>query len=588
MITVLGQIISIVAGGLGVAVILVTRFYPWLRTKIDSRSLLKLLGPAYTKDQLELSVAHYLPPSSCQIVDPAEGDEPLWLPTKKEGLFEALDEFVLRNGKSRHLLLLADSGMGKTSALINYCSRHLRRFKRNPKIALVPLGIPNSDERIKGVECKHDTVLMLDAFDEDVLANVEPVERFSALMRLTAEFYRVVISCRTQFFPTDEDVPLRTGIHKLGARAAGEPIEYTFSRLYLSPFTEREGVIYISRRYPPWKWQRRRRAMEVLKKVPLLAARPMLLAHIDDVITSGRKIDYSHELYEIMVDAWIRREEGFIRNGNNLREFSELLAVNLYAGRDGRGGERAQRSEIGELAKGWGIDLDGWHLTNRSLLNRDGRGNYKFAHRSVMEYLVCLRILEGDSETLGVRWTDQMFVFIRELLEKSSTGVEPFLEMLIEAPGGSNRFFEFVGNLPSLVPPHIFRMALMKMFFAAGRIARLDKIGESIYPTHLIILDKDCPEELLPVREENGLFLTVKYFPDKVDIFIFCDGSHVEVLLGSLLQEVGSIDVSAVLRLNEFLESRFGKDEAEKVGVRRFRPDALVIYNYLSKLGSST
>ncbi|MDZ7289393.1 MAG: hypothetical protein ONB44_11190 [candidate division KSB1 bacterium] len=66
---------------------------------------------------------------------------------------------------------------------------------------VIPLGIKDADERIKAVAAKSDTVLFLDALDEDTLAIVDHRQRVLDLCDMTREFRRVLITCRTQFFP---------------------------------------------------------------------------------------------------------------------------------------------------------------------------------------------------------------------------------------------------------------------------------------------------------------------------------------------------------------------------------------------------
>lgn len=61
--------------------------------------------------------------------------------------------------------------------------------------------------------------------------------------------------------------------------------------------------------------------------------------------------------------------------------------------------------------------LDDWKLTRRSLLNRDAVGNYKFAHRSIMEYLFVHKFIQGDKSCVSVEWTDQMKLFLKERVE---------------------------------------------------------------------------------------------------------------------------------------------------------------------------
>ena len=55
-----------------------------------------------------------------------------------------------------------------------------------------------------------------------------------------SSFSRVVITCRTQFFPRDEEIPVETGIRRgLGPRKAGAEC-YEFVKLYLSPFDDQD------------------------------------------------------------------------------------------------------------------------------------------------------------------------------------------------------------------------------------------------------------------------------------------------------------------------------------------------------------
>jgi hypothetical protein len=81
--------------------------------------------------------------------------------------------------------------------------------------------------------------------------------------------------------------------------------------------------------------------------------------------------------------------------------------------------ERIPYEELVPLAKTWNIPLDDWQLRGRALLNRDADGNYKFAHRSIMEYLFVKRVLDiVKNERPGVDWTDQMQKFIIEMFVK--------------------------------------------------------------------------------------------------------------------------------------------------------------------------
>ncbi|HET9212578.1 MAG TPA: hypothetical protein VFR03_19395, partial [Thermoanaerobaculia bacterium] len=129
----------------------------------------------------------------------------------------------------------------------------------------------------------------------------------------------------------------------------------------------------------------------------------------------GRQISHAFELYEALIDSWLERESSWV-NKAVLQDFSEYLAVDLYVNRARRGAEKMPSSELTTLAASQGIPLHNWQLTGRSLLNRDAAGNYKFAHRSIMEFLFVKRYLAADRSTWVSPWTDKMSDFLAEII----------------------------------------------------------------------------------------------------------------------------------------------------------------------------
>jgi hypothetical protein len=411
----LTYIVGIVSVVLGSLIYFVTRTIPWLRERANQRVLQSRLGlEAYSDQQLRRAFRHYVSPK-CQQIDPAGHEESRALGLVQEPLFDAMARELERTGEVRYLILLADSGMGKTSAVLNFCARHLRGPARSKyKVRVVHLGSPDSDDLIASTEDKANTVLFLDALDEDTRAIENHSARLDTLLAASRRFRALVITCRTQFFARDEEIPRETGVIKSGPRSAGEGAEYLFHKLYLSPFSDHQVREYLHKRYPVWQRRDRARAFAIVEQIPHLSARPMLLAHVDDLLRTNRTFQFTVEVYSEMVNAWIQRESGFIRDPASLLTFSKRLAADLYLNRENRGAERIRREDIGALAVEWGIDLDKWALTGRSLLNRDSEGFYKFAHRSILEYLFVARFLDGDDSCAEVEWTDQMLRFLAE------------------------------------------------------------------------------------------------------------------------------------------------------------------------------
>jgi hypothetical protein len=123
-----------------------------------------------------------------------------------------MDRILRSPGTERFLILLADSGMGKTAFLLNYYARHRRRWPwqlRGIELKLVPLNQPDANDMIAAVPeaDRKRTVLFLDALDEDQKAIADHRQRLDELIQLSRKFRCVVIACRSQFFPKDEEIP---------------------------------------------------------------------------------------------------------------------------------------------------------------------------------------------------------------------------------------------------------------------------------------------------------------------------------------------------------------------------------------------
>lgn len=397
--------------------------FPWWRTWRDRHSLRKRLGAElYTPEDIIRATTHYIRPK-CQDVDPAGSEEFRYVYATKEDLFEAVDKFLASPWEHKYTILLADSGMGKTSFVLNYYAYHWRRGRKQKRfdLAVVPLSIPNADDHIKKISNPKDTVLLLDAFDEDTRAIQNHRERLNQLLDLCRDFRQVLITCRAQFFQREEEVPRETGIIRVGVTSAGQSREYTFYKLYISPFSDTQVEAYLKRRFSIWRLRQRRRARAMARKIPDLMVRPMLLARIPELVQSGKSFQCAFQLYEEMVEAWLERERPFVKDKEALRLFSERLAVDLYVNRQRRRAVRIPRSELSDLAKEWNIPLDEWQLSSRALLNRDAMGNYKFAHSSIMEYLFVKRFTAGDEACRGLEWTETMKAFLWEMIQHVMT-----------------------------------------------------------------------------------------------------------------------------------------------------------------------
>ena len=102
---------------------------------------------------------------------------------------------------SHQLFLLGDPGAGKSALLFMLKLMQLAGFwPKKYHCQLLRLDEHTLD-RIAGMEGKARTVLLLDALNEDKQARCRTLERLLPLLRAGDDFYRVIISSRSHFFP---------------------------------------------------------------------------------------------------------------------------------------------------------------------------------------------------------------------------------------------------------------------------------------------------------------------------------------------------------------------------------------------------
>lgn len=381
----------------------------WHSKKVAEQILRSSGVASFTSDDVMYAGRNYIAPN-CMQTDPSNEDDSRTV-VALGPLFRTIDDHFDAGGQKRHVIILADSGMGKTSFCINYYAREMKKkaAKRRPVI-IVSLGRGNAIEEIRRIANKRDTVCFLDAFDEDASAVGNPSERLSELMSEAADFRNVVVTCRSQFFASDDAIPSSSGIMYVAARRAGHGRELPLHRLFLAPFSSHQIRAYLSKQFPlvsVSNWQMRKQALLLVATISELSTRPMLLELLPDLVRAKRSISELFGLYEFLVEKWLERESDWIRPVD-LREISVELAVRSHIQQRSGRGDRIAPSVIEELANAYETPLETWKLKSRSLLNRDVAGQFKFAHRSVMEYLFLLAALAGDQRCFTVEWTDLM------------------------------------------------------------------------------------------------------------------------------------------------------------------------------------
>lgn len=387
------------------------KYQTWKKRKIliEDELSARFIRQFNTKE-IDAALSGYVIPH-CSPADPSNREGEEFLADTRESIFSYMDRNLEVASRSYHLLL-ADTGMGKTTFCLNYYA-HCRKKYGELNVCLVSLAANNCEAIIKSVSNKSDTVLIADAFDEDLKGLGRGRDRLSEILELASDFKCVVITCRSQYFLADDAIPRETPLPVLVPKKLGQSPTFSLVRSYISPFSKDEIDKYISKHFPlfyVWRLGCRRRARELAAAIPDLAYRPMLLERLPELAKKPTKSTELYDLYDLLVEGWITRESRWIQI-DELRAVSLELALHMYSQLQSRRG-RMSVDEIKNIATDKiGNSPDWSHLTSRSLLNRDSRGLYKFAHKSILEFLVVKMACGGDDRPLEFPWTP----FMKEL-----------------------------------------------------------------------------------------------------------------------------------------------------------------------------
>jgi len=413
IISVIAAIISAIAGTVSIIIVMIHE----KKKKLSKKSGLE----AYTKDKIKQSTDIYVEPY-CTEVD-SELEKNSCEPCK---IFSILDDYLLNEfpkaNPKHHIMILADSGMGKKSLSINYYAYNQKKRKnKRQKIKIVPLSSSSTNKEIDNIIDKRNSIIFLDALDEDTEAIKDYKKRLDFLLSKCNEFKRVVITCRRQFFQTVKEInemTEKTVIKKIGPTKAGEEKFFKLKILYLSPFSDRQVDEYIKKLFKRSR-KKRIKAKKLLENIEGLKIRPMLLRELPHLIDNGQTdIRSSYQLHEFIVESWLKRDIDDDKLRKELRLINEKLAFDLYVNhiKD----RKVLKISKDELAKNIDIQFDSRILNSCSLLTIDAEGNFEFINRSILDYLFIEYFFTNKRDDL-LKWSNQQKEFALEYIKKKNS-----------------------------------------------------------------------------------------------------------------------------------------------------------------------
>lgn len=424
-------IVTVIAGGIKIIKFLITGI---TKRKLKKNWYKELEFPINKKTKKSFNC--YIPTRG-QDIDPCNSEEMI---DNRPCFSQELIPFFMQNdfekNRNRYYIVLADSGMGKTTFLFNLFFSYYKKLRRKHDIKFIPLSINSVFEEIEKIEDKQNTILLLDALDENREAINNYKKYMEKLVDETIKFHTIIITCRTQFFSNETDEPKYIEAFSVST----DEKEVMFEKVYISPFNQQEIDIYLKKKYNRiFERKKIKYAKKVIANCPKLMVRPMLLAYIDDLITDQTKeYDYVYEIYCELVSKWIERETNIQDKRKQLYRFSEKVAEHMYFKKLAY----ISVDEIENLCTEYDIKIKAIEAKSRSLLNRNINGNYKFAHKSILEYFLANKAIE-DTQFRKVIVSHGFIEYdmIELFLEEMSVS---YVKKLIISGKLENGFFEFL------------------------------------------------------------------------------------------------------------------------------------------------
>lgn len=391
--------------------------YKWRKNQLDT--ILKGYENYTTRQEQRLYID-----TGLQTEPPHDYDEPS--EAQYQDLRNSSIDFFIKqvfrrtNNNPPYYCILGGSGMGKSTFAVNLVLKYINKYtKKNLPydIRLLYCGestqVNNLIHRIKELENKNNTILILDALDENNEAINEFSNFFIKMLNELQDFRIVIITCRTQFFEKKEEEP-----NLLPFRDPKTKKQKQFKKYYISPLNDYEIQHYLNKKFV-FKFSAKKKAKNIVEQCNQIMARPLLLSYIDDLVNSDIS-DYSiTQIYDIIINKWLEREASFaaVENENeyktNLLNFSSEIALRLAQ-------DERNCSHIDNIIKKYSSIITEKNLRGRSLLNRNSKNEYKFAHKSFLEFLVAKQILEADNislESINCTSNDMILTFLSDMLD---------------------------------------------------------------------------------------------------------------------------------------------------------------------------
>lgn len=397
----------------------------------------------YVKEKLEKDYHDYLEEENYQLFIPTKFQNypPNDYPDPHDSLIlssellieKFLEKILIRKNTNRDLYcVLGGSGMGKTTFAIHLFKEYVWKYKKESlpfEISFFSLSDDSVIEKINEIENQKDHVLILDALDESSQAAKNFASYIDKLEKVIKDFRIVIITCRTQFFKTEEEELKESKLRNYGINKGFR----TYNRQYISPLADKDIADYIDKKYPfrllkPSTYKnkkKREKAKLIIRSSGNVMVRPLMLSYIDSLLGESNDLVTTNDMYKHLISSWIEREADMI-SGADEREkikdaiwsLSQKLAVNLYKNRRRRNGYYIAIAEFDQFKAANDYDSIDYSFDSRSLVNRNSSSDIKFAHKSFLEFFLAKEKWENPSFSIDFEGMDMALLFFYEMFQK--------------------------------------------------------------------------------------------------------------------------------------------------------------------------
>lgn len=313
-----------------------------------------------------------------------------------------IDEVFKTDNIQAFYCILGGSGMGKTTFAVNLVVSYICRYTEKTlpfEIQLLSLSKDDVLSKINSISDKINTILVLDALDENVEA-VNSYDDFKIkLEKAVSDFRIVVITCRTQFFPDEDNEPKYTIIQHQGRERGYKK----YVKHFIAPFRDKDIDNYLNALYS-WRHPfKKRKAKGIIQNCNSLMIRPLLLSYIDLLVKEDTDYNNILDVYDILIMKWIEREVAMYEEVDKAKmkeamcRFSCDLSWDIYQYNRDRGGYFVPSNDFNAFLSDNDFINVKHNFKGRSLVNRDAIGNIKFSHKSFLEYFLAKKLFQESS-----------------------------------------------------------------------------------------------------------------------------------------------------------------------------------------------